>query len=65
LLREEIEQVKTDYPDRFNFMYTVDRPKDGWEYQSGFINKGKKSGFKIGDYIILRHVCKLPPDSWR
>ncbi|CBY32815.1 unnamed protein product [Oikopleura dioica] len=62
LLREEIEQVKTDYPERFNFMYTVDRPKDGWEYQSGFINKDMcASSLPIpgDDTMIL--ICGPPP----
>lgn len=38
LLREELEDVKKQFPDRFNLWYTVDRPKEGWTYSSGFIN---------------------------
>ena len=29
LLREELEQVQRDHPDRFKLWYTVDRPGDG------------------------------------
>lgn len=39
LLREEIEDVAREHPTRFSFMYTVDRPTEGWKYQTGFINK--------------------------
>ena len=40
LLREEIEDIQRQYPNRFSFMYTLDRPSDSWTYQKGFINKG-------------------------
>ena len=40
LLREEIEDIQRQYPNRFSFMYTLDRPNDSWIYQKGFINKG-------------------------
>ena len=40
LLREEIEDIQRQYPNRFSFMYTLDRPNDSWTYQKGFINKG-------------------------
>jgi len=39
LLREEIEDIKRQHPNRFSFMYTLDRPNDSWTYQKGFINK--------------------------
>ena len=29
LLREELEQVQKDHPDRFKLWYTVDRPGEG------------------------------------
>ena len=29
LLREELEEVQRENPDRFKLWYTVDRPKDG------------------------------------
>jgi len=35
LLREELESIKKDFPDRFKLWYTVDRPKEG---KQGLIN---------------------------
>ena len=32
MLREELEQVQKDYPDRFKLWYTVDRPGEGKIY---------------------------------
>ena len=32
LLREELEQVQRDHPDRFKLWYTVDRPGEGKIY---------------------------------
>ena len=29
LLREELEEVQKQFPDRFKLWYTVDRPKEG------------------------------------
>ena len=37
LLREEIEEIKKNNPTRFSFMYTIDRPEEGWNYEKGFI----------------------------
>ena len=33
LLREELEDVKKQFPDRFKLWYTVDRPKEGMRTQ--------------------------------
>merc|ERR1711970_1365456 len=38
LLGKELEEVEKEHPDRFKLWYTVDRPNEGWQYSSGFIN---------------------------
>ena len=45
LLREEIEEIKKNNPTRFSFMFTIDRPEEGWNYEKGFINQGNPSNF--------------------
>ena len=40
MLREEIEEIKKNNPTRFSYMYTIDRPEEGWNYEKGFINQG-------------------------
>lgn len=41
LVREELESLAKEFPDRFYLHYTVDRaPEDGsWKYSTGFISK--------------------------
>lgn len=39
LLRDELEQEAKNHPNQFKFWYTLDRPKDGWKYSQGFVNK--------------------------
>ena len=39
LVREELEALARDFPDRFKLHYTLDRPPVGWEGSTGFINK--------------------------
>lgn len=39
LLREELESIAKQYPDRFRLHYTLDRPPEGWSQSSGFITK--------------------------
>lgn len=40
LVREELETLARDYPDRFKLHYTLDRPPAGkWEGSTGFVNK--------------------------
>ena len=49
LLREEIEEIKKNNPTRFSFMYTIDRPDEGWTYEKGFINQGDLFSFEGSD----------------
>lgn len=62
LLRNELEEVRAEHPDRFKLWYTVDRAKDDWEYSTGFINSEmiEKALFPPGpDNLVL--LCGPPP----
>lgn len=64
LLRNELELLAEEYPNRFKIHYTVDRPPAGWKYSTGFINKDmlEKSMPKAasdGSSQIL--MCGPPP----
>lgn len=41
LIREELEQLKDDYPDRFSLNYIIDKPDhpDTWKYETGYVTK--------------------------
>lgn len=62
LLRQELEEVQKEHPDRFKLWYTVDRPAEGWQYSSGFINAEmiEKALFPPAeDNLVL--LCGPPP----
>ncbi|XP_072171809.1 NADH-cytochrome b5 reductase 3-like [Diadema setosum] len=62
LLRKELEEVKEDQPDRFHLWYTLDRPQEGWEYSSGFVNEEMLKAHMPppgDDTLIL--MCGPPP----
>jgi len=62
LLRQELEEVEKEHPDRFKLWYTVDRPTEGWKYSSGFINAEmiEKALFPpASDNLVL--LCGPPP----
>jgi len=62
LLRNELEEVRAEHPDRFKLWYTVDRAKEDWEYSTGFINSEiiEKALFPPGpDNLVL--LCGPPP----
>jgi len=62
LLREEIEDIAREHPNRFSFMYTIDRPGDDWKYQKGFINKDMCAAHLPipGDESVIL-ICGPPP----
>jgi len=40
LLKDELDQFKKNYPDRFKLYYTVDiKPEQPWEYGVGFVTQ--------------------------
>ncbi|XP_008309557.1 NADH-cytochrome b5 reductase 2 [Cynoglossus semilaevis] len=62
LLREELEEVQKNHPDRVKLWFTLDRPPQGWSYSSGFINQDM-----IRDHLpapspeVLVVLCGPPP----
>ena len=67
LLREEIEEIKKNNPTRFSYMYTIDRPEEGWTYEKGFINQGRFPAFKISFWYFFSEMIEkylpLPGDD--
>lgn len=62
LLRSELEELASNYSDRFKLWYTVDRPSDDWKYSSGFVNAEMISQHlpkPEDDTLIL--MCGPPP----
>lgn len=62
LLRNELEEVQKQHPDRFKLWYTVDRPKEGWSYSTGFVSAEmieKALHSPSGDNLVL--LCVPPP----
>uniref|UniRef100_A0A7R9WYG6 FAD-binding FR-type domain-containing protein n=1 Tax=Craspedostauros australis TaxID=1486917 RepID=A0A7R9WYG6_9STRA len=39
LVRQELEAIAKEFPDRFSLNYTLDRPPSGWNFFTGFITK--------------------------
>ena len=39
LVRDELEGLAKEFPDRFKLHYTLDRPPKSWAYSTGFISK--------------------------
>ena len=63
LLRDEIENFKKEYPTRFSFMYTIDRPDENWQYQKGFINQGSTKVFSITEMTYLEMIGAFIPQQ--
>merc|ERR1719232_472881 len=62
LVREELEAIQEKHPDRFKLWYTVDRPKEGWTYSSGFVDADmiKDHLFEPSDKNLVL-MCGPPP----
>jgi len=64
LVREELETLARDYPDRFKLHYTLDRPPAGWKGSTGFIDKEMietrvlRDGVSDGAQVLM---CGPPP----
>lgn len=62
LLREELEEVKRNYPDKLSLWYTLDKPPQDWSYSSGFV-----TAEMIRDHLaapssdVLVVLCGPPP----
>eukprot|EP00240_Pyramimonas_obovata_P005765 CAMPEP_0118936090 /NCGR_PEP_ID=MMETSP1169-20130426/16006_1 /TAXON_ID=36882 /ORGANISM="Pyramimonas obovata, Strain CCMP722" /LENGTH=333 /DNA_ID=CAMNT_0006879201 /DNA_START=115 /DNA_END=1116 /DNA_ORIENTATION=- len=53
LVRQELEELAKENPDRFKVWYTVDRPAEHWKYSSGFITTE----------MIQEHLPSPGPDT--
>lgn len=72
LLREEFEKLQKDHPDRFNAVFVVDKPTDGWTGKALFMlhatveiascARGKGYTGYISSQIIKDHV-KAPSEN--
>lgn len=64
LVREELEALAKEFPDRFKLHYTLDRPPAKWKYSTGFINADMvKDHVLKHDYDASTQVlmCGPPP----
>ncbi|XP_033645829.1 NADH-cytochrome b5 reductase 3-like isoform X2 [Asterias rubens] len=62
LLRPELEEISKEHGDRFKLWYTLDRPDEGWEYSSGFVNEDMLRDHMpppSSDTLVL--MCGPPP----
>jgi len=39
LMREQLEALKKQHPDKFNIIYVLDQPPENWNGSTGFIGK--------------------------
>ena len=70
MVRDELESLAKEHPQRFKLHYTLDRPGPEWKYSSGFVNKemmeshlfhntndGKTQTFMCGPPGMIRYAC--------
>ncbi|MED6271291.1 NADH-cytochrome b5 reductase 3 [Characodon lateralis] len=62
LLKDELEEIQANHPDRFKLWYTVDRAPENWEFSQGFINEDmlKEHLPPPGDDTLIL-MCGPPP----
>jgi cytochrome-b5 reductase len=62
LLRDEIEQMKKENPERFRFTFTVDSPPEGWNHQTGPINEDMlRDCLPTPNRETVTLICGPPP----
>uniref|UniRef100_A0A3Q3XMS2 NADH-cytochrome b5 reductase n=1 Tax=Mola mola TaxID=94237 RepID=A0A3Q3XMS2_MOLML len=62
LLREELEEVKRNHPDRVQLWFTLDKPPKDWNYSSGFVNYDMiKDHLPAPSTDALIVLCGPPP----
>ncbi|XP_058500534.1 NADH-cytochrome b5 reductase 2 [Solea solea] len=62
LLREELEEVKKNHPDKVKVWFTLDKPPQGWSYSSGFVNYDMiKDHLPAPSADVLIVLCGPPP----
>jgi cytochrome-b5 reductase len=62
LLRDELEEIQSEFSDRFKLWYTLDKAPEGWKYSEGFVNDGmiKDHLPSPGDDTLIV-MCGPPP----
>jgi cytochrome-b5 reductase len=65
LVRDEMEALQSEFPNRFQLHYTVDRPpSEGWKHSTGFISKEmiqKQCLFNNSHKNTQVFMCGPPP----
>nr|XP_019965084.1 PREDICTED: NADH-cytochrome b5 reductase 2-like [Paralichthys olivaceus] len=62
LLREELEEVKKNHPDKVQLWFTLDRPPQDWSYSSGFVSHDMiKEHLPAPSSDALIVLCGPPP----
>ncbi|XP_031153708.1 NADH-cytochrome b5 reductase 2 [Sander lucioperca] len=62
LLREELEEVKKNYPDKVKLWFTLDKPPMDWSYSSGFVTDDMiKDHLPAPSTDVLVVLCGPPP----
>ncbi|KAM3926015.1 NADH-cytochrome b5 reductase 3 [Leptodactylus fuscus] len=62
LLRDELEEIRTNHPSAFKLWYTLDRAPENWDYSQGFVNEDMIKSFMPppGDDVLML-MCGPPP----
>ncbi|XP_029908681.1 NADH-cytochrome b5 reductase 2 [Myripristis murdjan] len=62
LLREELEEVKRNHPDKLKLWFTLDKPPQDWRYSSGFVTYDMiKAHLPPASSDVLVVLCGPPP----
>ncbi|KAK2841835.1 hypothetical protein Q5P01_012035 [Channa striata] len=62
LLRDELEEVKKNHPDKVKLWYTLDKPPQDWSYSSGFVTSDMiKTHLPAPSTEVLIVLCGPPP----
>ncbi|XP_038561169.1 NADH-cytochrome b5 reductase 2 [Micropterus salmoides] len=62
LLREELEEVKKNHPDKVKLWFTLDKPPQDWSYSSGFVTYDMiKDHLPAPSPDVLVVLCGPPP----
>jgi len=62
LLREELEEVKKNHPDKVKLWFTLDKPPQDWRYSSGFVTSDMiKDHLPAPSTDVLIVLCGPPP----
>ncbi|XP_077293692.1 NADH-cytochrome b5 reductase 2 isoform X2 [Arctopsyche grandis] len=62
LLRKELEDAQSQYPEQFKIWYTLDTPPQDWSYSGGHVNEEmlRDHMFPPGDDVLVL-MCGPPP----